>query len=51
MAEVPERTTTSFKSRPFDTNLVVMLSKGSIGDGSCSFAAFSLAVNPSRRPK
>jgi len=46
----PERTATSFISRPFDVNLAVMFSSGSIGDGNCSLAAFSLAVNPSLRP-
>lgn len=37
-------------SRPFDVNLAVIFSKGSIGDGSCSVTAFSLAVVPSLLP-
>ena len=47
---LPERTTTSLVSRPFDVNLAMILSRGSNGDGKLTFAAFMLAVNPSLRP-
>lgn len=47
---IPDRTTMSLTSRPFATNLAVILSRGSNGDGNCSFADFSLAVSPSNLP-
>lgn len=47
---IPERTTKSFRSRPLSVNLAAILSRGSNGEGNCSFAASSLADSPSRRP-
>jgi hypothetical protein len=46
----PERTATSFFSRPLEMNLAVILSKVSKGDGKL-FASLSLAVVPSLRPR
>jgi hypothetical protein len=46
----PERTATSFFSRPLEMNLAVILSKVSKGDGKL-FASLSLAVMPSLRPR
>lgn len=40
----------SLASRPFATNLAVILRRGSTGEGNCSFADFSFAVTPSNLP-